>query len=49
MYVIAQMREDVRMSHKEIVDYYQGLRYWAGVSELKAITLFKGYVDKLGS
>ena len=41
MYVIAQTREDVRMSNKEIVDYYQGIRYWAGVGEQKAIRLFR--------
>ena len=47
MYVIAQTREDVRMSNKEIVDYYQGIRYWAGVGEQKAIRLFREIVDNL--
>ncbi len=47
MYVIGQMRQDVRMSPREIVEYYQGFRYWAGVSEMKAIERFKGYLDSL--
>ena len=49
MYVIGQMREDVRMSAKEVVEYFQGFRYWAGMGELKAIRLFKGYLDSLDS
>ena len=44
---IGQMREDVRMSQKEIVEYFQGFRYWAGVGEKKAIGLFKQYLDSL--
>ena len=44
MYVIGQMREDVRMSPKEIVEYFQGLRYWTGVGEIKAIEHFRGYL-----
>ena len=44
MHVIAENRQDVRMSTKEIVDYYRGFRYWAGVSELKAIERFQGYL-----
>ena len=47
MYVIGQTREDVRMSNKEIVDYFQGIRYWAGVGELKAMALFRDLVSKL--
>ena len=49
MYVIGQNREDVRMSSREIVEYYQGFRYWAGVGEHKAIELFKGYLSSLDS
>ena len=49
MYVIGQNREDVRMSSREIVEYYQGFRYWAGVGEHKAIELFKGYLGSLDS
>ena len=47
MYQIGQMREDVRMSAKEIVAYFQGFRYWAGVAELKAIQHFKDCLDSL--
>ncbi len=44
LHVIGQMREDVRMSPREIVEYFHGLRYWAGVNEMKAIERFKGYL-----
>ena len=47
MNVIGEMRGDVRMSPKEIVEYFQGFRYWAGVSELKSMDLFKGMVESL--
>ena len=45
---IGQRREDVRMSGKEIIEYYQGFRYWAGVGELKAIAKFREYLTSLG-
>ena len=48
MSIIGQMREDVRMSAKEIVEYYQGFRYWAGVAEIKAIAKFREYLTSLG-
>jgi chorismate dehydratase len=47
MSLIGQRREDVRMSAKEIVAYFQGFRYWAGVAELKAIQHFKDCLDSL--
>ena len=47
VYTIAEMRQDVRMSAREMVEYYQGFRYWAGVGEMKAIELFKGYLATL--
>ena len=49
MNVIYEMRQDVRMSLKDIMEYYQGFRYWAGLSEKKAIRLFKEYLDSLDS
>ena len=49
MHVIGQNRQDVAMSAREIVEYFQGFRYWAGVSELKAIERFKGYLESLSS
>jgi chorismate dehydratase len=48
MSLIGQRREDVRMSAKEIVEYYQGFRYWAGVGEIKAIAKFREYLTSLG-
>ena len=47
IYNIREMRGDVRMSQREIVEYYQGFRYWAGIGELKAIQRFKGYLAEL--
>ena len=47
MYVIGQNREDVRMGPREIVEYFQGFRYWAGVSEQKAMKRFREYFDAL--
>ena len=49
MQVIGEMRPDVRMSIKEIVQYFQGFRYWAGVGEKNAIKLFRDYLDSLRS
>jgi chorismate dehydratase len=46
---IGQMREDVRMSAKEIIEYYHGFRYWAGVGEIKAIRKFREYLDSLNT
>ena len=46
--LIGQMREDVRMSTREIVEYYQGFRYWAGVGEIKAMAKFREYLTSLG-
>ena len=48
MSLIGQMREDVRMSTREIVEYYQGFRYWAGVGEIKAMAKFREYLTSLG-
>ena len=49
LYVIAQARQDVTMSAKEMAEYFLGFRYWAGLSENKAIELFKGYLSSLDS
>ena len=46
---IGQLRPDVRMSTREIMEYYQGFRYWAGVSEQEAIKRFKDYLSRLGT
>ena len=48
MYTIGQQRADVRMGPKELVEYYQGLRYWAGIPEKKAMDLFREYLAKSG-
>ncbi len=45
---IYESRLDLRMSLREVVEYYQGFRYWAGVTEQKAIDLFREYVISIG-
>ena len=47
LYVIQEMRLDVRMSLKDMLDYFHGFRYWAGVPEMNAINLFREYLDSL--
>ena len=47
LYTIGQMREDVRMSPREIIEYFQGYRYWTGVGEIKAIQYFRQYLSAL--
>lgn len=44
---IAQRRMDVRMSLREIIEYYQGFRYWGGVAEMEAIARFKEYLGQM--
>ena len=46
---IGQMRQDVRMSAREVIEYYQGFRYWAGAAEQEGMKRFKGYLDQMKS
>ena len=46
---IHENRLDLRMSLREVVEYYRGFRYWAGVSEQKAMDLFRKYVVSIGT
>ena len=48
LHVIHEMRPDVRMSIRDLTEYFMGFRYWAGVLELKAIKLFREYLTSLG-
>ncbi len=41
MHVIRERRQDVRMSDRDIGEYYQNFKYWAGVAELTAIERFR--------
>ena len=41
MSMISQMRQDIGMSLRETMEYFQGYRYWAGVAEQKAMWHFK--------
>ena len=42
---ISRMRADVRMSPKEVAEYYRGFRYRVGAEEQKAIGLFRKYLS----
>jgi chorismate dehydratase len=43
----AQGRDDVLMHPRDILEYTQGIRYFLGVSEQRAIDRFKQYLDQL--
>jgi chorismate dehydratase len=47
LYGIADPREDLLMLPREIVTYIQGLRYYIGVSEQRAIDRFRQYLKQL--
>jgi chorismate dehydratase len=43
----APPRDKLRMHPRDILDYTQGLRYFIGVTEQRAIDLFRRYLDQL--
>ena len=43
----AERRDDVLMHPRDIVEYTQGIRYFLGVPEQRAIDRFKHYLDQL--
>jgi chorismate dehydratase len=43
----AEGRDDVLMHPRDILEYTQGIRYFLGVSEQRAIDRFKHYLDQL--
>jgi chorismate dehydratase len=43
----SESRDDLLMHPREILEYTQGLRYFIGVTEQRAIDLFRGYLDQL--
>jgi chorismate dehydratase len=47
LYGLADPREDLLMLPREIVTYIQGLRYYIGSSEQKAIDQFQHYLNRL--
>src|SRR5262245_40040149 len=48
IYHQADPRNDVRMRPRDIVEYLDGVRYFIGMSEQKAIDQFRIYLDQLG-
>jgi predicted solute-binding protein len=47
LYRLSDPREDLLMLPREIVTYVQGLRYYLGSSEQKAIDRFRQYLHQL--
>ena len=47
LFRLSEARDRVRMLPREILEYSQGLRYFIGVPEEKAIELFRQYLDQL--
>ena len=47
MFHESEPRESLLMLPKDIVEYIQGLRFFMGLSERKAVELFRQYVDQL--
>ena len=43
----SEPRDRLLMLPKDIVEYIQGFRFFIGLSEQKAINLFRGYLDQL--
>jgi chorismate dehydratase len=48
LYHQSEPRNDLRMRPRDIVEYLDGLRYFIGVPEQKAIDRFRIYLDQLG-
>jgi predicted solute-binding protein len=49
LYHQSEPRNDLRMRPRDIVEYLDGLRYFIGMSEQKAIDQFRQYLGELGS
>jgi chorismate dehydratase len=47
LYHLNEPRDDLLMLPKDIVEYIQGIRYYIGLSEQKAIDQFRQYVEQL--
>ena len=47
LYGLADPREDLLMLPRDIVTYIQGLRYYIGHAEQRAIEQFRHYMDQL--
>lgn len=47
LYHLADPREDLLMLPRDVVEYVQGLRYFVGMSEQRAIDKFREYSDQL--
>jgi chorismate dehydratase len=47
LYALAKPREDLLMLPRDIVKYIQGLRYYVGIAEQRAIDQFRRYSDQV--
>ena len=48
LYHLSEPRENLLMLAKDIMEYIQGVRYFIGFSEQKAINLFRKYLEQAG-
>ena len=48
LYKVTGPRNDLRMLPREVVEYVQGLRFFMGVPEERAIALFQDKIAMLG-
>ena len=48
LYHLSEPRENLLMLAKDILEYIQGVRYFIGFSEQKAINLFRKYLEQAG-
>ena len=49
LYHLTEPRNGLLMLPKDIAIYVQGLRFYMGFAELKAVDLFRSYLDQLGT
>ena len=49
LYHISEPRDALLMMPRDVVEYVQGLRYFVGMSEQKAINLFREKLAEMGS
>jgi predicted solute-binding protein len=49
LFHFSESRDDVLMHPRDMLEYTQGLRYFLGAPEQRAIDLFRRYLDQLMS
>ena len=49
LYHVTEPRDRILMLPKDISQYIQGLRFYMGLTERKAVDLFRGYLEQVGA